>query len=462
MSERKKILTYIFIYAGAILIFIAWLFAFLKNNDKIHYHFDSESLGITVIGLIAFLVLVFVEDSFYFGVILTFAPFAFARSFDAVSAPPTLFLLAVIAILGIALHFIIYPPQIKKGTYFYSLLVFCIGMCLGGLIKSDYFWSSFGYSVGLSLLIVFVYMFIVTYLEKHDFSEIAHIMMALGIILVIQTVAYQYFMSEGSIFTSKNAKYGWGGTNNLALMLLLCIPFSVYFTINSRSIIAPFATASVALNCITIILNYSRGATLVMVFMLPICLIYAFIKSKTKLMFFLYYLCMLFLLIICLFLLRMKFKSLFGDIIDNLFNINLGSLNGRRYFYKAILEASKSRLIFGRGLLSPLNMENIANTGYPMADTYFWGHNSFIHALYISGIFGVICLGYHLYTKYVYLIQNPNAKKMTVLLGLLASGLYGLMDISYYYIIYMVVMIVLMGLVEYEIVYPDEDMTYEI
>ena len=51
---------------------------------------------------------------------------------------------------------------------------------------------------------------------------------------------------------------------------------------------------------------------------------------------------------------------------------------------------------------------------------------------------------------------------MTVLLGLLASGLYGLMDISYYYIIYMVVMIVLMGLVEYEIVYPDEDMPYEI
>ena len=96
MGERKKILTYTFIYAGAILIFIAWLFAFLKNNDKTHYHFDSESLGITVIGLVAFLVLVFVEDSFYFGVILTFAPFAFARSFDAVSAPPTLYLLAVI------------------------------------------------------------------------------------------------------------------------------------------------------------------------------------------------------------------------------------------------------------------------------------------------------------------------------------------------------------------------------
>ena len=460
MSERKKILTYTFIYAGAILIFIAWLFAFLKNNDKTHYHFDSESLGITVIGLIAFLVLVFVEDSFYFGVILTFAPFAFARSFDAVTSPPTLYLLAVIAILGIAIHFIIYPPQIKKGTYFYSLLVFCIGMCFGGLIKSEYFWLSFGYSVGIGVIIVFVYMFIVTYLDKHDFSEIAHIMMALSIMLVVQTFAYQFVLYRDAIFTMKSAEYGWGGTNNLALMLLLCLPFSIYFKINSKSITAPIATVVVALSCATIILNYSRGATLVMALMLPICLLYAFIKSKAKLVFILYYLSMFFVLVTTFFILRMKYQSLFGDIFANLFQFSIGTLNGRRDLYKFVLEASKSHLVFGRGLLSPLDEDAIFQTH--TYDSYFWGHNTFIHALYISGIFGVACLGYHLYTKYLYLIQKPNAKKMTVLLGLLASGLYGLMDISYYYIIYMVVMIVLMGLVECEIVCPDEDMTYEI
>ena len=462
MSERKKILTYTFIYAGAILIFLAWLFAFLKNNDKTHYNFDSESLGITVIGLVAFLVLVFVEDSFYFAVILTFAPFAFARSFDAVDAPLTLYLLSVILILGIAIHFIIYPPQIKKGSYFYSLLVFCIGMCLGGLIKSDYFWLSFGYSAGLGLIIVFVYMFIVTYLDKHDFSEIAHIMVALSIMLIIQTFAYQLIMHRGELFSVKDAEYGWGGTNNLALMLLLCLPFLIYFTINSKTFMAPIATALVAFASSTIILNYSRGAMFVMAFMLPICLIYALIKSKTKVYFLLYYMIMFFILLIAFLIICSKHESIFVYIKKNVFNFNIGSLNGRRYFYRAILEASKSHLLFGRGLLSPLNMEDIANTGYPMADTYFWGHNSFIHALYISGIFGVVCLGYHLYTKYLYLIQKPNAKKMTVLLGLLASGLYGLMDISYYYIIYMVVMIVLMGLVECEIICPDEDMTYEI
>ena len=459
MGERKKILTYTFIYAGAILIFIAWLFAFLKNNDKTHYHFDSESLGITVIGLVAFLVLVFVEDSFYFGVILTFAPFAFARSFDAVTAPPTLFLLAVIAILGIAIHFVIYPPQIKKGTYFYSLLVFCIGMCLGGLIKSDYFWSSFGYSVGLSLLIVFVYMFIVTYLDKHDFSEIAHIMVALSIMLIIQTFAYQLIMHRGELFSVKDAEYGWGGTNNLALMLLLCLPFLIYFTINSKTFMAPIATALVAFTCSTIILNYSRGAMFVMAFMLPICLIYALIKSKTKVHFLLYYMIMFFILLIAFLIVCSKHESIFGYIKENVFHIDILNLNGRRDLYVAILEASKSHIWFGRGLLSPL--DSTVLPGW-YGDEYFWGHNSFIHALYISGIFGVICLGYHLYTKYVYLIQNPNAKKMTVLLGLLASGLYGLMDISYYYIIYMVVMIVLMGLVECEIICPDEDMTYEI
>ena len=460
MGERKKILTYTFIYAGAILSFIAWLFAFLKNNDKTHYHFDSESLGITVIGLIAFLVLVFVEDSFYFGVILTFAPFAFARSFDAVTSPPTLYLLAVIAILGIAIHFVIYPPQIKKGTYFYSLLVFCIGMCLGGLIKSDYFWLSFGYSAGLGLIIVFVYMFIVTYLEKHDFSEIAHIMVALSIMLIIQTVAYQLIMHRGELFSVKDAEYGWGGTNNLALMLLLCLPFLIYFTINSKTFMAPIATALVAFTCSTIILNYSRGAMFVMAFMLPICLIYGLIKSKTKVYFLLYYMIMFFILLIAFLIICSKHESILGYIKENVFHIDILNLNGRRDLYIAILEASKSHIWFGQGLLSPLDSSTVLPNWY--GDEYFWGHNSFIHALYISGIFGVICLGYHLYTKYLYLIQKPNEKKMTVLLGLLASGLYGLMDISYYYIIYMVVMIVLMGLVECEIICPDEDMTYEI
>ena len=460
MGERKKILTYTFIYAGAILIFIAWLFAFLKNNDKTHYHFDSESLGITVIGLIAFLVLVFVEDSFYFGVILTFAPFAFARSFDAVTSPPTLYLLAVIAILGIAIHFVIYPPQIKKGTYFYSLLVFCIGMCLGGLIKSDYFWSSFGYSVGLGVLIVFVYMFIVTYLDKHDFSEIAHIMVALSIMLIIQTFAYQLIMHRGELFSVKDAEYGWGGTNNLALMLLLCLPFLIYFTINSKTFMAPIATALVAFASSTIILNYSRGAMFVMAFMLPICLIYGLIKSKTKVYFLLYYMIMFFALLIAFLIICSKHESILGYIKENVFHIDILNLNGRRDLYIAILEASKSHIWFGQGLLSPLDSSTVLPNWY--GDEYFWGHNSFIHALYISGIFGVVCLGYHLYTKYLYLIQKPNAKKMTVLLGLLASGLYGLMDISYYYIIYMVVMIVLMGLVECEIICPDEDMTYEI
>ena len=460
MSERKKILTYTFIYAGAILIFFAWLFAFLKNNDKTHYNFDSESLGITVIGLVAFLVLVFVEDSFYFAVILTFAPFAFARSFDAVEAPLTLYLLSVILILGIAIHFIIYPPQIKKGSYFYSLLVFCVGMCLGGLIKSDYFWLSFGYSVGLGILIVFVYMFIVTYLEKHEFSEIAHLLMALSVMLVVQTFAYQFIMSRDAIFSDKTAEYGWGGTNNLALMQLLCLPFLIYFTIHSKELIAPFATAAVALNCTSIVLNYSRGATLVLALMLPICLLYAFIKSKTKLVFILYYLSMFFILVTTFFILRMKYESLFGDMFENMFKFDIETLNGRREIYEAIIELSKSRLAFGRGLMSPLDPEASAYRG--AFGAYFWGHNSFLHALYVSGLFGVACLCYHLYTKYLYLLKNPSISKMTVVLGLLASGLYGLMDISYYYIIYMVVMIVVMGLVEYEISYVDEDMIYEI
>ena len=449
MSARKKILTYTYIYASAILVLAVWLLSFLKNNGKMHFNFDVESLGLSVIGLIAFLVSVFVEDSFYLASLVSMLPFAFAKSFYMNSLPAGIFLLVGFAVLGMALHLIIYPPSIKKGTYFYSLLVFCVGMCLGGLIKSESFWTSFVASFSLSLFIVLVYMYIVTYLDRHQFVEICHIMLGVSFVLTSQTVLFQYIINRYSMFLFKNADYGWGCTNNLALMCLLAIPFLVYLTINSKTFIASIASCFTALDCLAIMLNFSRGATFVMFLIVPVCIVYAFIKSKTKLIFVLYHVIMCFGVFIIFVSIHEGNDEVFKKIFENILNFNVDTLNGRREVYRVILKYSKDYPIFGRGLLAPMDSTAIIESGY--TDTYFWGHNSFIHALYISGFVGVGCLCYHLYTKYLALLKNPNVKKILACLALVGSGLYGLMDISYYYIIYMVVMIMLLALLENEI-----------
>ena len=452
MESRKKFLTYSYIYACAILIFTCWVLSFMKNHNLLHLHFDIESLGFVVIGIIAMLAQIFIIDSFYFGVLLIFTPIAFSRSFDLTTMPPTIYILAVFAILGLAINMIIHPRSIKKGTYFFSLLILCIGMCFGGLIKSDAFKNSIIASLGLSLVIVLVYIYLVTYLEKHSFKELCHIMIAFSLIMVLQTIAYQILMHDSAMFLSKDAHYGWGCTNNLAIMMLLTFPFTIYLTIDAKRFIVPFLVIFLGIQLLTILLNYSRGAIFVAFIMCPICVIYAFVKTKDKLLFALYYVLLLFAMFVLFVVLHAVDLELYNAVWSNVLHFNMDTLNGRKDIYKKMLEASKDHLLFGKGLMSTqsadlysVNPESLAVNGY------FWAHNTFIHCLYISGIFGILCMLYHLYTKYYALLKKPNAKKVLCLLGLLASGFYGLMDISYYYIIYMVVMIVLMAFMNYEI-----------
>lgn len=460
MESRKKFLTYTYIYACAGLIFACWLLSFMKNHNLLHLHFDIESLGFVVIGIIALIAQIFIIDSFYFGILLIFTPIAFARSFDLTTMPPTVYILVVFAVLGLAINMILHPRSIKKGVYFFSILVFCVGMCFGGLIKSDAFLNSLFASLVISIAIVFIYIYLVTYLEKHSFRELCHVMIAFSMIMILQTLFFQLLLRRGAMFLTKDAEYGWGCTNNLATMMMLTFPFTIYLTIDARRPIVPFLVIFLGLQALTVLLNYSRGALFAGLIMGPLCLIYAFVKTKDKLLFALYYILILFALFIFFVVLHAIDIDLYDIIWENVFDFDVETLNNRKEIYMKMLEASKDHLLFGRGLMSTqgadlygVNPDNLAVNGY------LWAHNTFIHCLYISGIFGILTMLYHLYTKYYALLKKPNAKKIVTLFGLLASGFYGLIDISYYYVIYMVAMIVLMAFMDYEI--EDSELSLE-
>ena len=242
--------------------------------------------------------------------------------------------------------------------------------------------------------------------------------------------------------------------------MMLTFPFTIYLTIDARRPIVPFLVIFLGLQALTVLLNYSRGALFAGLIMGPLCLIYAFVKTKDKLLFALYYILILFALFIFFVVLHAVDIDLYDIIWENVFNFDVETLNNRKEIYMKMLEASKDHLLFGRGLMSTqgadlygVNPDNLAVNGY------LWAHNTFIHCLYISGIFGILTMLYHLYTKYYALLKKPNAKKIVTLFGLLASGFYGLIDISYYYVIYMVAMIVLMAFMDYEI--EDSELSLE-
>ena len=53
---------------------------------------------------------------------------------------------------------------------------------------------------------------------------------------------------------------------------------------------------------------------------------------------------------------------------------------------------------------------------------------------------------YHLFIKYFYLFKNISAEKFILICSFLASGIYGMIDVSYFFINYMILFIVIVVL----------------
>lgn len=441
MEKTKKVFTNIYIYFLVTLFFILWLVSFMANNDLLKVNFDIESAGFIVIGIIVFIVLTFIKDTFYMMPILVYTPFVFARGFNETNIPLGFYLVIGFAVLGIIIHVIRFRARLKFGSYFIGFAVFLLGIILGGIEKEVIISNLLLLIVG-GLLILIAYSFIVTYLNKHDFSDLATIMTGLGLILVFESFAQQYLLYPDSMFINKTILVGWGLSNNIALMLLMCIPFTVYLSVKNKNILSLIYVALFITFLGFIVLNYSRGAIIVVICTLPIIMLYAFISSKHKISYTFNVIFILTLLIIGGVIAYNKDTELFDSIIVEITKVDFDSLNGRGQIYEKMLGELKDNFWFGKGIFNSPNEDGT---------DYLWGHNVYIHTIYTLGFFGFLTLIIHLFQKYYLLLKKPSTGKVFTALALFSSGLYGLVDVSYFYLNFMMVMIAVLALVQYEI-----------
>ena len=75
---------------------------------------------------------------------------------------------------------------------------------------------------------------------------------------------------------------------------------------------------------------------------------------------------------------------------------------------------------------------------------YTWGHNTFLQTAYTLGIFGLIGMVYHHLEKYIFCLKKINLEKIIVLIGFVATDIYGFMDVSYFFINFMIVLIIIL------------------
>lgn len=429
----------------AIISFAFWLLAFLSNKQILDANFITkvENISLLVFGIIAAILLVLFKNTFYFIPWVIFVPFVFARPFDALTIPKCIFIGLGLMVVGLILNIIIYKPKLKLGQFFYGLLILCIAFVLGGInVKTD------NYTLQIFLTTLCVVAFLSVYCliassARVSFEEVARMFTYLGIFLVLQLVVY-FLIQEDVLqaFLNKSTNVGWGISNNIALMLLFTFPFTLFLAIANKRIKTILYTIITYAQVAAVVITYSRGAIIALA--LGIILLVPFVvwKAKDRITLSIAVVCLIVFSIIFIDQFKTNRPEEFERILTIIKNVDFEDFNGRTPIYEECINALKENPIFGKGVLSAFEQNASGDV------VYEWGHSTILQTVRTMGLVGCIAMIIHLVQKYFVLIRKPTVWKIIVIASFAISGLYGLFDVSYYFINYMIPLILGMAMLE--------------
>lgn len=442
MSIIKKYLnSRLYLLTVLIVSMAFWLIAYLSHNEKIDINIQPkiENISLLSFGIICFIVLVFNSNTFYFIPWVIFIPFVFARPFTALEIPKTIFVAAGIMGVGLILNLIIYRPKLKLGHFFIGLAVLCVAFVLGGInVLNDN--SRFQLLLTTICVIFFLLLYVVIASSAHtDFKMICRMFTYLGIFLVFELVVYYMIQPDlKEALLNKFSNVGWGISNNVALMLLFTFPFTVYLVLTSKNIKTVAYILIMSVQCIAIVFTYSRGAIISMIIGI-ICLIPLSIWKAQDRITTAISIGVILLIIeaVLLYFYKTKTEDLLS-VTNILLNADFGDFNHRKVIYEDCIKSLKEFPIFGKGILATFQYDG----------TYDWGHSTIFQTVRTMGWVGIIGMSIHLIQKYFVLAYRPSLWKIITAASFAISGLYGLFDVSYYFINYMIPLVFGMAIIE--------------
>ena len=442
MSIIKKYLnSRLYLLTVLIVSMAFWLIAYLSHCKKIDVNIQPkiENISLLSFGIICFIVLVFNSNTFYFIPWIIFIPFVFARPFTALEIPKTIFIAAGIMGVGLVLNLIIYRPKLKLGHFFIGLAVLCIAFILGGInVPNDN--SRFQLLLTVICVFFFLLLYVVIASSAHtDFKMICRMFTYLGVFLVFELAVYFItFVNSIPTFFWKVSNVGWGVSNNIALMLLFTFPFTVYLVLTSKHIKTIFYVLIMTVQCLAIIFTYSKGAIVSMIVGLIFLIPLSIWKAQDRITIIISVV-VLFLVFSAVLLYLYKYRNEEFIILAKMaFNINFENFNGRKIIYEDCIKSLKEYPIFGKGILATFQDNG----------EYDWGHSTIFQTVRTMGWVGIIGMSIHLIQKYFVLIYRPSLWKIITVASFAISGLYGLFDVSYYFINYMIPLIFGMAIIE--------------
>lgn len=283
---------------------------------------------------------------------------------------------------------------------------------------------AFPYIDALIVVIIIAFYFFFLFTNTAESSKpFAKTFAYFGVLVSLQMITYYSSTALGDSFSPNT---GWGNPNEGANILLLVLPFSLYLSVEKARYLWPFF-----FTIIGIILTLSRGGILFMVFALIWLLILLFRKYRKRF----YQTIIIFAIIIGITYLFAPtlFLFIFNTILQDGF-----SDSGRFELYRQAWQIFQEHPWLGIGTtLSPA-----------VFDVPVWFHSTFFDVIASLGVIGLVAFLFHLFQKYFLLFTKRNPFKWFALAGILASEMYGLIDVSYFHFLYFIVLIFILSFVE--------------
>lgn len=327
-------------------------------------------------------------------------------------------IVAVIAVFVVfAVSYMLAGTGVRRGSQFYPSLAMAVAFLVAGLGTSGYNPRTIVELGSMPLSFLF-YVLAFSSTKKVNKLYVSKIFMAIGLLLCVQTVWYYLTVSDISFaIQAKTLDLGWGRSNNIAAMLMLTIPMTLYGYAKSKSI--KYILAVIA-EYAGVLLTLSRGCILIAVVSLPVVYAFVFLTSKRKKQF---------AIITGLGAVVIAMAVLFvEEVADDLF-IRLSSIGfsydaGRFSLYtQAINDFIKSPVI-GVGVVNPSDPSG----------SIFWYHSTPLQFLGNAGIIGISAYIFHLVMMIKMFSKNFFKQfNFCIILAVLLWGAYAYIDVNFFF-----------------------------
>lgn len=320
------------------------------------------------------------------------------------------------------------PTKIKG--FHCSVIALAIPFALGGAGSPTEKPLAILAAFALILVAGVVYSFFVVTQDEQDKKGMAEyvlkILFAMGVVICAQMIVY--FSSFDSMhdvlnaMITKNIALGWAGPNNVAPVLSMTVPATLYFCIKKNKATPLFVIIAV-LEYIFIVSTGCRGTILFTTIALPAMCLYVMAKSENKAA---YGITLSVLFGIVVFLCA-YYGEYVGQVVTAILNKGLDSSGRIEMLYTEAIEAFKKYPIFGDGW--DYRLGGFAHNNY----TPYWFHSTALQILAMMGITGAIGFAFFYFFRYrTFLVARKNPAAVMLLCGTILFDAYGMIDTNFF------------------------------